>query len=269
MADDEPQIDTATAWGVGAAVLGVLTFSTYSQYETARLVGVPWQLAWVLPIATDATELVAARAWMTTARDSGLRRYAATITIACMVLSFLGASGHLLIQRLTLIPDWLLVTIGGLPSLALAALIHLVALMISERDNARTLVRGAARRTRRTAAASAAPTPTTGSPAVPPKPAGEPEPTTEPPGATSHRAGGNPETSREPGGSVVPITSAHHAQGSPTGRRERMVAHLNAHPDATGAELDRTFGTTNYGARVRRAWETQRSQQRNDQASGE
>jgi hypothetical protein len=47
-------------------------------------------------------------------------------------------------------------------------------------------------------------------------------------------------------------------------RREAMFAYLDDHPDATGAELDRKFGTSNYGRTIVRAWK-----QRNARASGE
>lgn len=43
-------------------------------------------------------------------------------------------------------------------------------------------------------------------------------------------------------------------------RRDKMFAHLDAHPDTTGAQLDGLFGTKNYGRGVLRAWKAEQSE---------
>jgi hypothetical protein len=239
-------------WGIVACAAPVAAFSSYSQFMTAHDAGMLWQLSWVLPMSTDATAFVATRTWLT-ATSRTLRRYAAGIVIICMGLSFLGAAMHL-VTPASLLPWQLRLAIGGLPSLSLAALIHLGALVLAERRSAEQHFEKDARR---------------------------------PPRHSQRRSRGATqatESSRNPAGSVAAATETAHATAATTAdpepqgtnvvtiagvsaKRDEMIRYLEQHPDATGAELDRRFGTKDYGRVVRRGWVEQRS--RRVPASGE
>lgn len=227
VSDTTDRLDWPTIVGIIACGTCVAAFSSYSQFVTARLAGFPLELAWVLPMATDATAFVATRVWLSPQYRAKIRHYAAFIVLTCMVLSFVSASIHLAI---TTMPAGLRLATGGLPSLSLAALVHLGALLAADHVNAPARVRTS---TRRKQAATQPAAPANEPPAVP---------------ATADS-------------SVIEITAA------ATGKRARMLAYLDAHPDATGAQLDQAFDTNNYGRTVLRVWKKQ--QQQRFEASGE
>ncbi len=241
MADQATQrLDRWTLTGIAACGLPVAAFSTYSQFETAVSAGVPHQLAWVLPMATDATAFVATRAWLIAPRSSGLRRYAASLALGCMGLSFAGAAVHLVIHDS---PWWMRLVVGGLPSLALAALVHLAALLAG----ARTAETPTAQTTRAKRRKTATPE-NHGIAPVAPDTEAEPSPATDAPSETPIHLERPPHVPSELGASVVTLNTEKGAL------RQQMLKHLDAHPDTTGAALDQLFGTTDYGRGVRRTW---------------
>lgn len=238
--------DRLTVAGIALCGVPVAAFSAVSLFTTAREAGVPVWLAWVLPVATDLCALVSTRIWLSARHSDGIRRYAAGIALAAMTLSFVGASLHLVVNGS---PWWLRLAVGGVPSLSLAAIVHLGAMIAME----------AAGR-RRAAAPSAA------TPAVAAAPPANTEqtgagrdvdaiPSPRPAPATNHAApnAGTPHA-------VVSISEK-------ASRRAAMWAYLDAHPDASGADLDREFGTNNYGRSVRKAWEKARDAEQSDQRS--
>lgn len=231
--------DTPTLLGIVACALPVAAFSSYSQYMTAQQAGMPWQLAWVLPMATDATAYVSTRVWLTPQYSDGIRRYAATIALSCILLSVAGASVHLAVPEL---PWSARLVVGGLPSAALAALVHLGALVSAARNGNSEKFQAAPRKPRRTRAAQP----------VIPAPADH-APTRTPVALERDEPDATPV-----GGSVLTLDATKGAL------RHQMYAYLDKHPNATGAELDRKFDTKDYGRTVLRTWRKHR-----DQASGE
>lgn len=228
-------LDKPTLTGIIACALPVAAFSAWSQFETARLSGVPWGLAWVFPMATDATAFVATRVWLDSrfapdakdgddlaTRKRKVRRYAAGLALACILLSVGGAAAHLAVQGIA-VPWQLQLAIGGLPSVALAGLVHLAAIIAAASIPARS-------KPRKDKAAKTA-------------------------GTVGHR----PPTSTVPA-PKPPTATPEVGKGS---KRTLMLAWLDEHPDAAdnktiGAELDQLFGTSNYGRGVVRAWKKAR-----------
>jgi hypothetical protein len=238
------KVDKPTLIGISACALPVAAFSAWSQFETARIAGVPLQLAWVFPMATDATAFVSTRIWLderfapdskiaaddpTEQRKRGVRRYAAGLAMAAILLSVGGAAAHLALQGVA-VPFLLQLAIGGLPSFALAGLVHLAAIIAAANIPARSKPR---------------------TPKVSAKAAGTAEP--------------RPPTSAVPVSTSAPkpITSPEIGQGS---KRARMLAYLDEHPRTSGAELDRIFGTKDYGRGVVLTWKKRHPR---DKASGE
>lgn len=248
-----PQMDPLALVGIAVVGIAVAAFSARSLFDTAVLAGVSAYLAWVLPVATDMSAVVCTRVWLSTRFSEKIRRYAAFIAIVDMVLSFLGASLHLAITvpHGEIAPVWLRLAVGGLPSLSLAAIMHLAALIAVERSTAKmaaTTRRPAGKRatktttTQRTGVTESpvATAPAADAPEVPHKP--------RPEAATPEPSGASVSTPVPPKSNVVKIDRDN-------SRSAQMLAYLNENPDATGADLDTKFGTRNYGRRVRRAWE--------------
>lgn len=239
--------DRLTVAGIALCGVPVAAFSAVSLFTTAREAGVPTWLAWVLPVATDLCALVSTRIWLSARHSDGIRRYAAGIALAAMTLSFVGASLHLVVAGS---PWWLRLAVGGVPSLSLAAIVHLGAMIAME----------AAGRRRVAAAIPTATVPAATAPQVTPEQAGagrdvDAIPSPRPAPATNHAAP-NAVTPH----AVVSISEK-------ASRRAAMWAYLDAHPDASGADLDREFGTNNYGRSVRKAWEKARDAEQSDQRS--
>lgn len=181
------RIDRPTMLGIAGAALAVAAFSAWSQFEMARLAGTPVALAWVLPVATDACGFVASRVWISEDYTSGVRRYAAVLTLSAALLSILSAGTHLVLVDVAVAPLWLRLAIGGLPSAALAALIHLAALVASDRSRAgRSEKASTPRRRQAPVAAGSPPAPAATGPIV----ASSPEPEIAPMGLRVVQGGG-------------------------------------------------------------------------------
>lgn len=246
--------DRLTVFGIAAVGVAVAGFSASSLFTTATEAGVSSAMAWVLPVATDLSALICTRVWLSPRYGAGIRRYAAFLALVDMLLSFLGAALHLVIQAATphladQVPVALRLAVGGLPSLTLAAMVHLGALIAAERSGKRAAeaARAGSRRSRRRAeqptVQTSVETPTADAPEVLHEPRLE--------AVTPAPSGASVSTPRK--SNVVEI-----AEGS--SRRAQMLAYLDEHPDATGGVLDETFGTRNYGRSVRRAWLNQRQE---------
>jgi hypothetical protein len=234
---DARTTDHGTVFGIALTGSAVAAFSSFTLFTTAHSAGVPYQLAWVLPVATDLSALVATRVWLSARYPQPIRRYAATIAVAAMALSFIGASLHYAIDGSA--PWWLRMAVGGLPSLSLAAIVHLGALIAADR---------AGKRAQKNVSA---PEVAAATPAGPPEASGalaqavevdEPAPDIRTPEVPAPRAERT---------NVISLSEGRSEKGE---KRARMFAYLDDHPDATGAELDRVFGTKDYGRNIRRDW---------------
>jgi hypothetical protein len=253
--------DKAMLAGVVLCGVSVAAYSSWAQFNIADAVGYPTGLAWVVPVATDATAALGTRAWMSPHYGDGVRSYGRFLAIMAIVLSILTAALHLVIPTDSPIPctgtpvpctgspvPWYLrLAIGGLPSLALAALVHLGALTAQDRPKP-SKTRSPSRRAASPHAVAAV---NQVSPAEDLVTVGQVATTDNAMNLSTTE--GLPQIDRTTGS-----------------RRKRMFAYLDEHPDATGAELDSAFSTTNYGRRVRRDWEAhRRGLHLVEQASGE
>lgn len=243
--------DRAMLAGVGACGMAVAAYSSWAQFSIAAAAGYPVALAWVVPVATDATAALGTRAWMSPHYGDKVRNYGAALACAAIGLSVLTAALHLVVPTTGPIPWQIRLAIGGLPSLALAALIHLGALTAKDKPRVRSAVRG--------------------------KPSRKP---------ASPHAGGTAVIAQTPtaelSSEVDKVATSENAMNLSTsvdfstpsssgdGVRARMFTYLDQHPEATGADLDREFGTKNYGRKIRRDWEaSRRSLRLVEKASGE
>jgi len=239
------ELDKPTRVGLTCCALPVAAFSAYSQFETGRLANIPGQLAWVLPIATDAAAFVATRAWQDERYSEGIRKYAAFIVSMCVAFSIAGAAIHIGLTSSSEplpAPWWLGYALGAIPSLVLALLIHLGALIGAAPEKQVKASRPPSSRPRagssNVGAAEHVRPPTSAAPASKPesKPSTETGSELKPALASANAVASMPDVGK---GSV----------------RDQMLAWLDeVNGDTTGAELDRKFGTQNYGRGVLRAW---------------
>lgn len=237
--------DKAMLAGVVVCGLSVATYSSWAQFSIAEAAGYPGNLAWVVPVSTDATAVLGTRAWMSPHYGNGVRSYGRFLALAAIVLSIITAALHLVVPGDTPIPWQLRLTVGGLPSLALAALVHLGALTAKDKPKQKP---NKSHVVRRATASPRAATPT------------EQVPTEKSPSVVAR--------TEDVTDLPTPAIPAPNKVGLGS-NRQKMFAYLDEHPDATGADLDAVFNTTHYGRKVRRDWETRRTLHVVDQASGE
>jgi hypothetical protein len=229
--------DKAMLAGVGVCGMAVAAYSSWAQFNIADACGYPTGLAWVVPVATDATAALGTRAWMSPHYGDGVRSYGRFLAILAIALSIMTAALHLVVPTDHPIPWQIRLAIGGLPSLALAALVHLGALTAQDPRRIKT---SANKQTRRPTS------PQAGTAMHAPVPVPQPRSVTDQVATTDNAT--------KLSTSVRTSTQKKTANS----RRTQMYAYLDQHPEATGADLDAAFDTTNYGRRVRRDWETRR-----------
>lgn len=212
------KLDKPTLTGIVLCALPVASFSAWSQFETARLAGVPWPLAWVFPMATDATAFVSTRVWLDPDNPKQVRGFAAKLTWTCILLAIGGAAAHLVLMTMAAPPFWVKLTVGGLPTVSLAGLVHLGAIIVAANVPAKV---------KKTKAAKTA-------------------------GTVEHR----PPTSTVPAPKPAPAAAPEVGKGSKrTLMLSWLDENPDAADSKTiGAELDQLFGTSNYGRGVARAW---------------
>lgn len=130
--------------------LSVLAFSSYSLFTLMLLCGVPWWLSWVLSLSTDILVILTTRVWLNPNYTEKARNYAKTIAIGGFVLSVLCAG----IQHTSLVsdgsdvpdpmhidwntfkstsPEFLKFVVGSIPTAAFGFVVHLYAVIRSER----------------------------------------------------------------------------------------------------------------------------------------
>jgi hypothetical protein len=128
-------VDKPTIVGIIVLGLAVAAYSSYAQFMTAHLSGVPVPLAWVLPVSTDAIAAVATRVWLSQRYEKKIRRYAAFIALLALAVGFGFAAAHDVAAGVV----WMRLAVGGVPTLGVAALVHLGAMIgaQSARDRAR------------------------------------------------------------------------------------------------------------------------------------
>lgn len=244
------KLDKPTLAGLTLCALPVAAFSAFSQFETGRMAGIPGGLAWVLPVATDAAAFVATRVWLDEKYSKGIRRYAAAIVILCVALSIAGAALHLGLAQVRP-PVWLGFAVGAIPSLVLAGLIHLGALIGAAPEKQAKATRAVPSRPKAGSPNVGAVEPVTSSTSTAPAP----KPVPDPPVTAPVELKSVPKI-------PAPVESPEVGAGS---TRDQMWAYLDkVDGQATGAELDRRFGTSNYGRGVLNAW-----RKRHPIASGE
>lgn len=256
----ETQKDGWTIFGIAVIGFSVALWSVYSQVKLATLAGVPGELSWILPISTDIAVGVATRVYLDEGYGTKVKRYAGFIALLAAGVSVVLASVQHVIPVKNLdgsafvVPEPLKLAIGGFPSLCLALIVHLAAMLPKGRkkDEVQTAV---------TVAVSSPPATVT----VPTSnEAPEPVPATE----ETIPAPEPKEKEQRPRKTVAPSVGAS-LHLVPSDRpewltegmtaKEALLAFFDNNPKATGADADR-FGAQHLntkpslGRKVRNEW---------------
>ncbi|MGH3517587.1 MAG: DUF2637 domain-containing protein [Haloechinothrix sp.] len=122
--------DWPTLAGIGVVALAAAVLSFASLQQLAQRAGFTPSLAALLPLAIDAQAVVATRAWLAQHSSERARRYARGLALASVGLSVLGNAGEHAMAAYTLAtPWWVVVLVSAVPPAALAATVHLAALL--------------------------------------------------------------------------------------------------------------------------------------------
>lgn len=243
--------DKPTIIGVAVLMVALGAFSSFSQFQLAVTAGFPRELGWVLPVATDATAVVATRVFISPHYVSGIRNYAGGIVLVCVLGSFVGAAMHAVVPSGVITQGWeaLRLTCGGAPSLCLAAVIHLASMLPSGRIAH--------------AVSSAAVLTPAVEETVSTQTIDEVVPETVPPAKSALHVVEPPPVERVAGAPDWLVDGMKAWQA--------MYAYMDRHPDTTVTALDR-FGvqylntSMGYASKIRRQWAAERKQQK---ASGQ
>lgn len=117
--------------GVVAAAAAVVSFAALRQL--AERANVPPSLAWLLPVAIDATIVVATRVWLIGGAGRRVVGYARFLALGALALSVAGnAAEHAMTAYRVVAPWWVLVAVSAVPPVALGATVHLAALLAND-----------------------------------------------------------------------------------------------------------------------------------------
>lgn len=125
--------------GIGVVALSAAVMSFATLWRLAERANAPSQLAWLLPVAIDATIVLATAVWIAGQAGHRVTRYARGLALCALTLSVAGnAAEHGMTAYGLAAPWWVLVTVSAVPPAALGATVHLAALLGSAtRDTTR------------------------------------------------------------------------------------------------------------------------------------
>jgi len=122
------RLDMWTWAGTGVAGTTAAVASAGAQHQLAVAAGWGNGTAWLLPGCVDTLAVVAARVWLDTTATDTARRYARLVALVAVAVSLtLNAAGHANAVGSLAMSVPLLVAVGAVPAVSLAATMHLSA----------------------------------------------------------------------------------------------------------------------------------------------
>ncbi|MGH3468911.1 MAG: DUF2637 domain-containing protein [Thermocrispum sp.] len=117
--------------GIAVVAVSAAVMSFATLWRLAERADVPRELAWLLPVAIDATIVVATSVWLTgQPGHHRVTRYARGLALSALVLSVAGnAAEHGMSAYEIVAPWWVLVAVSAVPPAALGATVHLASLL--------------------------------------------------------------------------------------------------------------------------------------------
>jgi hypothetical protein len=122
------RLDVWTVAGIGVAATTAAIASAGAQHQLAVAAGWGNATAWLLPGCVDTLAAVGARVWLDATATDSARRYARTVALVAVAVSLtLNAAGHATAVGLLSVSVPLVVAVGAVPAVSLAATVHLSA----------------------------------------------------------------------------------------------------------------------------------------------
>lgn len=122
------RLDVWTVTGIGVAATTAAIASAGAQHQLAVAAGWGDATAWLLPGCVDTLAAVGARVWLDATATDSARRYARAVALVAVVVSLtLNAAGHATAVGLLSVSVPLVVAVGAVPAVSLAATVHLSA----------------------------------------------------------------------------------------------------------------------------------------------
>lgn len=122
------RMDAWTWAGIGVAGTTAAVASAGAQHQLAVAAGWGSATGWLLPGCVDTLAVVAARVWLDTTGTDSARRYARFVALVAVAVSLtLNAAGHANAVGSLAMSVPLVVAVGAVPALSLAATVHLSA----------------------------------------------------------------------------------------------------------------------------------------------
>jgi len=122
------RLDVWTWAGTGVAGTTAAVASAGAQHQLAVAAGWGSATAWLLPGCVDTLAVVAARVWLDTTATDTARRYARLVALVAVAVSLtLNAAGHATAVGSLAMSVPLVVAVGAVPAVSLAATVHLSA----------------------------------------------------------------------------------------------------------------------------------------------
>lgn len=126
------RLDVWTVTGIGVAATTAAIASAGAQHQLAVAAGWGNATAWLLPGCVDTLAAVGARVWLDATATDSARRYARAVALVAVVVSLtLNAAGHATAVGLLSVSVPLVVAVGAVPAVSLAATVHLSAVRMA------------------------------------------------------------------------------------------------------------------------------------------
>jgi len=126
------RLDVWTWAGTGVAGTTAAVASAGAQHQLAVAAGWGNATGWLLPGCVDTLAVVAARVWLDTTATDTARRYARLVALVAVAVSLtLNAAGHANAVGSLAMSVPLVVAVGAVPAMSLAATMHLSAVRIA------------------------------------------------------------------------------------------------------------------------------------------
>lgn len=116
--------------GLGVVLAAAAVLSFHGLRDLALAVGIPAELAWLLPVAVDAGAAVSCACWLGRDIPEDAQRFAQKLTWGLLGLTVLANMAQLGMHAEGITPPWgVAVLVGAIPPAVLGSIVHLAVLV--------------------------------------------------------------------------------------------------------------------------------------------
>lgn len=123
--------------GLGVVLAAAAVLSFHGLRDLALAVGIPTELAWLLPVAVDAGAAVSCACWLGRDIPEDAQRFAQKLTWGLLVLTVVANAAQLGMHAEAITPPWwVAVLVGAIPPTVLGSVVHLAVLVGRQQEQA-------------------------------------------------------------------------------------------------------------------------------------